>query len=57
VPAPGGTAGSGQCDIFYPGQAQTGEFGPWYPVDNPTGLVRTGNTWCDGPLAGQPVNE
>jgi hypothetical protein len=43
--------------IFYPGQAQTGEFGPWYPVDNPTGLVRTGNTWCDGPLAGQPVNE
>jgi hypothetical protein len=43
--------------IFYPGQAQTGEFGPWYPVDNPAGLVRTGNTWCDGPLAGQAVNE
>jgi hypothetical protein len=43
--------------IFYPGQAQTGLFGPWYPVDNPTGLVRTGNTWCDGPLAGQAVDE
>lgn len=42
--------------IFYPGKAQTGLYGPWYPSNNPVDLVRTGNTWCDGPLAGQPLN-
>ncbi|MFT3926539.1 MAG: right-handed parallel beta-helix repeat-containing protein [Myxococcales bacterium] len=41
---------------FYPGKLQTGAFGPWYPSENPPTLLRTGNTWCDGPKAGQAVN-
>jgi hypothetical protein len=42
--------------IFYPGKAQTGNYAPWYPSDNLKDVVRTGNTWCDGPKAGQPLN-
>ena len=42
--------------VFYPGKAQSGAFGPWYPSNNPPDLVRTGNTWCDGPREGQALN-
>lgn len=42
--------------MFYPGKAQTGAYGPWYPSNNPPTLVRTGNTWCDGPKARQPLD-
>jgi hypothetical protein len=60
---PGGTASTNvrfldNCfsTLFYPGKAQSGAFGPWYPSSNPPALVRTGNTWCDGPQAGQPLD-
>jgi hypothetical protein len=43
--------------VFYPGQAKTGLYGPWYPSSNPPTLVRTGNTWCDGPKAGQALDQ
>jgi hypothetical protein len=43
-------------DVFYPGKAQSGNFGPWYPSMNPPTLVRSGNTWCDGPKSGQALN-
>jgi hypothetical protein len=43
--------------VFYPGQAKTGAYNAWYPSNNPPGLVRTGNTWCDGPNAGQALDD
>lgn len=42
--------------MFYPGKAQTGMYAPWYPSANLKDVVRTGNTWCDGPKAGEPLD-
>jgi hypothetical protein len=61
---PGGEASTGirfldNCfsTKFYPGKAQTGYYGAWYPSKNPSDLVRSGNTWCDGPRSGEALND